>query len=210
MNIAEIWQNQRVLFEVLMKVIASIGISYFVFSIYEAYVAEPNIILFLMLLAEIITFFLVIVSRFTDTRDFNIIPVFLTIFATFYFFAISLNTGVKIVSPVISILFMFFGITWQIFAKIYLGRNFGLLPAYRSIVDTGPYGLVRHPIYFGYFMTHVGFLLNQFSFYNLFVLIILYCFQFGRMYYEEKILSRTEEYCKYKEKVKKRFIPFIL
>ncbi|HDR1922580.1 TPA: isoprenylcysteine carboxylmethyltransferase family protein [Pasteurella multocida] len=189
---------------------ASVGIGYFVFSIYKAYIIEPNIILFLMLLAEVITFFLVIVSKFTDTRDFNIIPVLLTILATFYFFAISLNTGFKIVYPVISILFMLFGIAWQIFSKIYLGRSFGLLPAYRNIVDTGPYRLVRHPIYFGYFMTHVGFLLNQFSFYNLFVFIILYCFQFGRMYYEERILSRTEEYCKYKERVKKRFIPFIL
>ena len=164
----------------------------------------------LLLLGEIITISLVIVAKPTDTRDFSITPVLLTVAGTFCIILVSLDTGIQLVPRIVSQTIMVIGICWQILSKIYLGRSFGLLPAHRSVVDTGPYRLIRHPIYFGYFINHVGFLLNQFSLYNLMILTIVYLFQFGRMYYEEKTLSRSEEYRQYKERVKKRFIPFVI
>lgn len=94
--------------------------------------------------------------------------------------------------------------------KIYLGRSFGLLPACRTVVDTGPYKLIRHPIYFGYFVTHMGFLLNNFSLWNVTVLLCLYLLQFLRMIYEENVLCQNEQYREYKQRVKYRFIPFVL
>jgi protein-S-isoprenylcysteine O-methyltransferase Ste14 len=47
-----------------------------------------------------------------------------------------------------------------------LGRSFGLLPAQRGLVVVGPYRFVRHPIYFGYLIGHIGFLLVNFSWRN--------------------------------------------
>lgn len=93
---------------------------------------------------------------------------------TFYFFAISLHGGVTLIPDNVSAFILCVGIFWQLYAKIYLGRSFGLLPACRSIVDTEPYKLVRHPIYFGYFIGHIAFLLNNFSLWNVEVLILVY------------------------------------
>lgn len=193
-----------------MKTMAAITITYFAVRIFQSYQFRPNNVLLLLLLGEIITISLVIVAKPTDTRDFSITPVLLTVAGTFCIILVSLDTGIQLVPRIVSQTIMVIGIFWQILSKIYLGRSFGLLPAHRSVVDTGPYRLIRHPIYFGYFINHVGFLLNQFSLYNLMILTIVYLFQFGRMYYEEKTLSRSEEYRQYKERVKKRFIPFVI
>ena len=51
------------------------------------------------------------------------------------------------------------GLCVVIAGKLSLGRSFGLMPANRGIVSTGLYRVVRHPIYLGYLITHVGFLL---------------------------------------------------
>src|SRR4029450_12478274 len=37
-----------------------------------------------------------------------------------------------------------------------LGRWFGIRPALRGLAQTGPYGLVRHPLYFAYLPADVG------------------------------------------------------
>src|SRR5690606_38234917 len=51
------------------------------------------------------------------------------------------------------------GLLLIIIGKATLGRSFGLMPANRGVVDRGIYGLLRHPIYAGYLVTHVAFLL---------------------------------------------------
>ena len=54
---------------------------------------------------------------------------------------------------------MLIGLYVQISAKVILGRSFGLIAANRGIKVAGPYRIVRHPIYAGYTIIHVGFLL---------------------------------------------------
>ena len=55
---------------------------------------------------------------------------------------------------------MFAGMIIQISAKVALWRSFGVVPANRGIKTIGPYRLVRHPMYAGYTLTHIGFLLG--------------------------------------------------
>ena len=63
------------------------------------------------------------------------------------------------------------GLSVVIGGKLSLGRSFGLMPANRGIVSTGLYRLVRHPIYMGYLITHVGFLLANATIGNALVFI---------------------------------------
>ena len=167
---------KQLLLEIIMKFMAACALSYFAIEVFQKYQITNNIVLLLLLLSESITILLVISAKFTNTRDFSPLVIIATIAGTFYFFAISLDNGIPIISNNISATILCFGISWQLYAKIYLGRSFGLLPACRSIVDTGPYKLVRHPIYFGYFIGHMAFLLNNFSWWNVEVLTLLYLF----------------------------------
>jgi protein-S-isoprenylcysteine O-methyltransferase Ste14 len=101
------------------------------------------------------------------------------------------------------------GISLQVFAKLWLGRSFGLLPAHRGLVVGGPYRIVRHPMYLGYFLNHRGFLVCSFSVHNLVVYVLLYGIQIGRILREEALLRADRAYVEYSESVRYRFIPFI-
>ena len=63
------------------------------------------------------------------------------------------------------------GLIVVIGGKVSLGRSFGLMPANRGVVSTGLYRLVRHPIYMGYLITHVGFVAANPTIWNLMTLV---------------------------------------
>ena len=60
-------------------------------------------------------------------------------------------------------------IGFKLYGKLALGRSFGIVAANRGVVSSGPYRLVRHPIYLGYLVTHAGFLLSNMSARNVLV-----------------------------------------
>lgn len=193
-----------------MRLLASVGITYFAWQTWLTYALTNKKIFLLLFATEFFTICLVIFAKQTATRDFSPLPVLLTIIASFYFFLIYLDKGITLIPEKLGEIMMIVGISIQIISKVYLGRNFGLLPARRGIVTKGPYQIVRHPIYFGYFITHMAFLLSLFSIHNLVVYVFLYTVQFGRIFYEEKKLSIDPNYQLYMQKVKYKFIPFLI
>jgi protein-S-isoprenylcysteine O-methyltransferase Ste14 len=99
------------------------------------------------------------------------------------------------------------GTGFQLYGKVVLGRSFGIVAANRGVVSSGPYRLVRHPIYLGYLVTHAGFLLSNPSLRNVAIYAAAYVFQFARIYAEERILSEDGEYRDYLRSVRYRLIP---
>jgi protein-S-isoprenylcysteine O-methyltransferase Ste14 len=99
------------------------------------------------------------------------------------------------------------GTLFEVYGKVYLGRSFGIVAADRGIVVGGPYRIVRHPIYLGYLVTHVGFLLANWSSRNIAIYIIEYCFQVARILSEERLLKKDDGYRAYCERVRCRLIP---
>ena len=95
----------------------------------------------------------------------------------------------------------------QIGAKLFLWRSFGIVAANRGIRVGGPYRLVRHPMYAGYFLTQLGFLLTNPTGWNLGVYAVAWTMQFGRIIAEERILMRDGEYQAFAAKVPHRLIP---
>ena len=60
------------------------------------------------------------------------------------------------------------GLIIVVLGKLSLGRSFGLTPANRGVVSTGLYRkFVRHPIYLGYLITHLGFVIANPADWNL-------------------------------------------
>jgi protein-S-isoprenylcysteine O-methyltransferase Ste14 len=99
------------------------------------------------------------------------------------------------------------GLLVVIGGKMSLGRSFGLMPANRGIVSTGLYRLVRHPIYLGYLITHVGFVAANPTIWNAITLVAADVALLIRATCEEKTLAKDPEYRAYQERVRWRVVP---
>lgn len=101
------------------------------------------------------------------------------------------------------------GTLFELYGKAILGRSFGIVAANRGIVIKGPYRIVRHPIYLGYLITHIGFLISNWSGRNIAVYAVSYFFQIARIYSEERLLLQEESYRDYCQEVRYRLVPGI-
>lgn len=99
------------------------------------------------------------------------------------------------------------GLLVVIGGKLSLGRSFGLMPANRGIVSTGFYRFVRHPIYLGYLITHVGFVAANPTLWNVVTLVVADLALMIRATCEEKTLAKDPEYSSYLERVRWRVVP---
>lgn len=99
------------------------------------------------------------------------------------------------------------GTLFQISAKVCLGRSFGIIPAHRGLTFAGPYRIVRHPIYAGYLLCHLGFLVINPIPWNLIIYLACYGVQIPRLLIEEKLLSVDPSYQRYRQAVRYRLIP---
>jgi protein-S-isoprenylcysteine O-methyltransferase Ste14 len=161
-----------------------------------------------LLLTETLSVLLVLSSRQPITRDWHPAALATSLPATFYFLALDLGEGRQLLPTPLTTGLLFAGALWQIFAKLSLGRAFGLLPADRNIVTRGAYRVVRHPIYLGYLVSHSGFFCAHASLRNLLVYGGLYALQWMRIEREERWLLRHQDaYRAYQGRVRWRLLP---
>jgi len=101
------------------------------------------------------------------------------------------------------------GVAVNVAAKFALWRSFGLAPANRGVRCGGPYRFVRHPMYLGYFLTQVAFLLANLSIGNLIKYLVTWGVQILRIREEEKFLLQDSAYRDLTKRVKFRLVPGI-
>ncbi|MFN8639734.1 MAG: isoprenylcysteine carboxylmethyltransferase family protein [Dehalococcoidia bacterium] len=89
----------------------------------------------------------------------------------------------------------------------FLGRSFGVVPAFRGIRTSGPYRWVRHPVYAAYLVGEIGYLLDSPTSWNLLVIAVQTLGQVVRMDHEEAVLSSDPAYVDYRERVRYRLVP---
>lgn len=99
------------------------------------------------------------------------------------------------------------GVAASIAAKLALRRSFGIAPANRGLKLTGPYRVVRHPMYGGYLLSHIGFLLASPTVMNIAIYAIGWTAQVRRLLAEERLLSEDPRYREYMGEVRWRLIP---
>jgi len=101
------------------------------------------------------------------------------------------------------------GLVLEVAAIMALSRSFGLLPAHRGIKSDGLYRLVRHPLYMAYTLAWLGYVINNFSLYNIAVLVFATGFQVLRIRNEEAFLRRYPDYVTLSERTRWRLVPFV-
>jgi protein-S-isoprenylcysteine O-methyltransferase Ste14 len=99
------------------------------------------------------------------------------------------------------------GLMLVVVGKLTLGRSFGLVPANRGVVVRGPYALVRHPIYTGYLITHLAFLIAHPRLWNVIVVAMADAALIARALVEERVLGGDVEYRAYCRRVEWHLVP---
>jgi protein-S-isoprenylcysteine O-methyltransferase Ste14 len=99
------------------------------------------------------------------------------------------------------------GVVLSQVARVYMGRSFGILPGNRGIVSKGPFALMRHPIYAGWFLLTVGYLASYPSWMNCLIALVTLPFMMWRIRLEEDLLGADPEYRKYCRMVPFRLLP---
>jgi protein-S-isoprenylcysteine O-methyltransferase Ste14 len=102
---------------------------------------------------------------------------------------------------------MLTGLMLQISAKIILWQNFAIVAGNRGVKVAGPYRFVRHPMYAGYMITHIGFLMAFPSLYNTALYSVTLAIQVIRLLREERLLNNDPSYRKFSSRVRFRLLP---
>ncbi len=110
-----------------------------------------------------------------------------------------LGVGILLLPPhelspalyLVSLLLMIGGTVFALAAVLVLGRSISMLPEARQLVTSGPYALVRHPVYLGEMVVMAGIALQYLSVWALLLLALQYAFQLARMRNEERLLSQA-------------------
>ena len=108
--------------------------------------------------------------------------------------------------PIVLTILALLGYGLIFWSLLSLGRRFGIAPADRGLVTSGPYKFVRHPIYLGELLFRGALLIGAAPISGAVALIVLLMVQILRIAREEKIISG---YVEYASQVRWRLIPFI-
>jgi protein-S-isoprenylcysteine O-methyltransferase Ste14 len=112
-----------------------------------------------------------------------------------------------VLSPAVCGVAILCGLVVSVWGKVTLARGFGLVAANRGVVQRGPYRLVRHPIYSGYIISFLAFMLGYPSLRNVAVELGAIALIVVRVIAEERVLSADPVYRAFKADVRYRLIP---
>jgi protein-S-isoprenylcysteine O-methyltransferase Ste14 len=103
------------------------------------------------------------------------------------------------------------GLLIVIWARLSLGRNIGFVPAQRELVHTGAYAYMRHPVYTGGLLTTLAFLLRAYSPQNALLMgLRIFWFIPIKSLVEEDFLRQDSQYAAYMQRVRARWIPYVI
>jgi protein-S-isoprenylcysteine O-methyltransferase Ste14 len=99
------------------------------------------------------------------------------------------------------------GASLSLVSLLTMGRLFGIRPALRGLVTSGPYRLVRHPMYLSYVIADIGYNLQEWNSVTLLLVLVGWMSLLYRIHAEERVLSQHAEWPAYLALVPYRLLP---
>ena len=196
------------LVEVTLRASSALAGLWFVANAWHQWrLAPTRLTLPLIMVSEMTVVLLLLCSRVPERRDWHPLSCLCTLVGSYYFVAVRLAPGVHLLPESAGSALQCIGLIWALLAKLSLRSSFGLLPANRGVVSSGVYRWTRHPMYTGYFIGHMGFLLANFGAHNVLLFAVLYAAQAWRVGSEERLLTRDPAYRHYMQRVRYRVLP---
>ena len=171
--------------------------------------ASKNLDAALLVISESLGVFLILTRRFATTLSTHPLDWALSLIAVNAPLLAAPAAASAFIPAQIATALMFAGMITQISAKAALWRSYGLIPANRGVKTGGPYRLVRHPMYAGYTLTHIGFLLGFPSLQNFLLYLFTFLIEVARLLREETVLNKDPIYRDYAARVRYRLFPGI-
>ena len=169
--------------------------------------ASKNLDAALLVISESLGVFLILTRRLATTVSAHPLDWALSLIAvTAPLLAVPAAASTFVPSQIPTVL-MFAGMMIQISAKAALWRSYGLIPANRGVKTRGPYRFLRHPMYAGYTLIHIGFLLGFPSLQNFLLYLTTLLIEVARLLREELILRNDPLYREYAARVRYRLLP---
>jgi len=141
----------------------------------------------------------------------GMIPMAMAIAGSFMMSLVAVLPAVEtpLALTVAAALLLLLGTGFSLAALLALGRSFSITPEARQLVMSGPYAIVRHPMYLGEVLGSAGMALQGLSVFSLLLYLVFVWVQLQRMTYEEGVLQRAfAEYDTYRGRTA-RLIPWL-
>jgi protein-S-isoprenylcysteine O-methyltransferase Ste14 len=139
----------------------------------------------------------------------GLLPRVMAIAGTFFMSLVTFfpRANLTMMQTMIASLICLVGTIMSIFVLTYLGRSYSLMPEARRLVTSGPYGIIRHPLYVMEELAAIAVLIQFLSFSTAFIFLVHVMIQIQRMKNEEAVLEKAfPEYQAYKSSTA-RLIP---
>jgi protein-S-isoprenylcysteine O-methyltransferase Ste14 len=109
--------------------------------------------------------------------------------------------------PAAGLVIVTFAACLSLASLLSLGKRFGVRPALRGLVTTGPYRLVRHPMYLAYMLADLGYNLQEWNSGTVLLVMAGWISLLYRIRAEERILSHDPGWRTYTALVRYRLVP---
>jgi protein-S-isoprenylcysteine O-methyltransferase Ste14 len=161
----------------------------------------------LLLVGESLVVILTIARRRTQIVDRSVAAAVMTTLSLAGPALLRANDAAPLATDAMTAVVSALGLSLVVVGKMALGRSFGVVPANRGVVVRGPYTFVRHPIYTGYLITHLSFLVAHPTPWNVSIILVSDVALILRALMEERVLSADVAYQSYCRRVGWHLVP---